>query len=308
MMGGAMFRSDAGPLAVADQRRAEHVTTLVTRRNDWRACSRVVLIATAVALVSAICVIAYANFLSAKGMSASTLSLLAVLLAATLSSIAGFAFSAVCGVMLLQIMSDPVKIVEVMIVCSIAIQSVSVAVLWRHIDWRSLVMFLVGGIIGLPIGVWLLLHVGQFWFKEAIGGLLIAYAAFRLLRRPWVVRSNSSLADAGIGFLGGITGGLAGFPGAAVTIWCGMRGWDKQRQRGVYQPFILLMQILALLLIELMRSIPHGAGSGLGPAMFVPPALLGTWLGLVIFRRLSDRSFGMVVNLLLLVSGVGLLV
>jgi uncharacterized protein len=308
MMGGAMSRSDAGRLAVADQRRAEHVETLVTPRIDWRACSRVVLIATAVALVSATCVIAYARLLSMEGISASTLCLLAVLLAATLSSIAGFAFSAVCGVMLLQIMSDPVKIVEVMIVCSIAIQSVSVAVLWRHIDWRSLLKFLAGGVIGLPMGVWLLLHVGQFWFKEAIGGLLIAYAALRLLQRPCVVRSHSSLADAGVGFLGGITGGLAGFPGAAVTIWCGMRGWDKQRQRGVYQPFILFMQILALLLIGLMRSIPHGAGLDLGPAMFVPPALLGTWLGLAMFRRLSDQGFGLAVNLLLFASGVGLLV
>jgi hypothetical protein len=36
-------------------------------------------------------------------------------------------------------------------------------------------------------------------------------------------------------------GGLAEFPGAFVTIWCGLNGWDKARQRGVYQPFILGM-------------------------------------------------------------------
>ena len=304
-----MFRSDAGRLAIVHQRCAGHLTTGVTARINWCACSRVVLAATAVALLSIAVVVAYATLLSAEGRSASTLCLLAVLLAATLSSIAGFAFSAVCGVMLLQIMSDPIQVVEVMIVCSIAIQSVSVAVLWRDIDWRRLVIFLAGGVIGLPIGVWLLLHLEQLWFKEAIGGLLIAYAAFRLLRRPWEVRSNSSVADACIGFLGGITGGLAGFPGAAVTIWCSMRNWDKRRQRGIYQPFILFMQVLALLLIEFMRSsIPLGAGLGLDPVMFVPPALLGTWLGLGIFRRLSDQGFGLVVNLLLLVSGVGLLV
>ena len=304
-----MFRSDAGRLAIIHQRCAGHLTTRVTARINWCACSRVVLAATAVALLSIAAVVAYAMLLSAEGISASTLCLLAVLLAATLSSIAGFAFSAVCGVMLLQIMSDPIQVVEVMIVCSIAIQSVSVAVLWRDIDWRRLVIFLAGGVIGLPIGVWLLLHLEQLWFKEAIGGLLIAYAAFRLLRRPWVVRSNSSLADACIGFLGGITGGLAGFPGAAVTIWCSVRNWDKRRQRGIYQPFILFMQVFALLLIEFMRSsIPLGAGLGLDPVMFVPPALLGTLLGLGIFRRLSDQGFGLVVNLLLLVSGVGLLV
>ncbi|HME20934.1 MAG TPA: sulfite exporter TauE/SafE family protein [Acetobacteraceae bacterium] len=262
------------------------------------------------AVVSTAFVFVYAALLSLEGIPASTLALLAVLLAATLASVAGFAFSAICGVMLLQIMNDPVQVVEVMIVCSIAIQSVSVAMLWRDIDWRRVMILLAGGIVGLPIGVWLLLHLGHLWFKEAIGGLLIAYAALRLLRRPWVLESGSDLADTCIGFLGGITGGLAGFPGAAVTIWCGMKGWDKRRQRGIYQPFILVMQVVALLLIHFMRSssVARSVGLGLDPLQFVPVALLGTWFGLVIFRRLSDRSFALSVNLLLLVSGVGLLV
>jgi uncharacterized membrane protein YfcA len=116
--------------------------------------------------------------------------------------------------------------------------------------------------------------------------------------------------DACVGFLGGITGGLAGFPGATVTIWCGMRGWDKRRQRGIYQPFILLMQVLALLLIQIMRpSVTRSVGPSLVPLVeFVPVALLGTWFGLAIFRRLSDRTFTLAVNLLLLASGFGLLV
>ena len=97
-----MFRSDAGRLAIVHQRCAGHLTTRVTAPINWCACSRVVLAATAVALLSIAVVVAYAMLLSAEGISASTLCLLAVLLAATLSSIAGFAFSAVCGVMLLQ--------------------------------------------------------------------------------------------------------------------------------------------------------------------------------------------------------------
>jgi uncharacterized membrane protein YfcA len=196
-----------------------------------------------------------------------------------------------------------------MITCSIAIQSVSVLVLWRDIDWRRLVIFLAGGIIGLPVGVWLLLNLGPLWFKEAIGKLLVVYAAFRMLKRSWILESDRNVADAFCGFLGGITGGLAGFPGAAVTIWCGMRGWDKRRQRGIYQPFILSMQVLALVLIRFMlSSVTHGGGLDLDLLQFVPAALLGTSFGLAIFRRLSDRSFALTVNVLLLASGVGLLV
>jgi uncharacterized protein len=300
---------DAACLAAARQLRAEHVWMLVARRFAWRIQPRDLVTVIAAALASAVLIIAYATLLSREGVPASVPALSAVLLAATLSSIAGFAFSAVCGVMLLHLMSDPVQVVEIMMVCSIAIQSVSVVILWRDIDWRHLMTFVAGGIVGLPLGVWLLLHLGHVWFKEAIGVLLTAYAAYVLLKRPLTVELDGGLADGCVGFLGGITGGLVGFPGAAVTIWCGMRGWEKRRQRGIYQPFILIMQALALLLIQVMRSsvAPH-AGLGLDPLQFIPAALLGTWFGLVIFKRLSDRGFALTVNLLLLVSGVGLLV
>jgi uncharacterized membrane protein YfcA len=299
----------AGLIAAAHQRRVEYLSTLDETRVNWRVRPGIVFVPSATVLASAALVIAYAKLLSWEGVPASALALSAVLLAATLSSIAGFAFSAICGAMLLYIIRDPVQVVVVMMICSIAIQSLSVAVLWRHISWRSLSTFLAGGVVGLPVGVWLLLHLGSAWLKDAVGALLMAYAAYGLLMRPLTIRSDSNMADMCVGFFGGVTGGLAGFPGAAVTIWCSMRGWDKQRQRAIYQPFILIMQVLALSLIQLSRSsVTLAAGASLDLLQFVPVALLGAWFGLVIFRRLSDRLFALTVNLLLLGSGIGLLV
>jgi uncharacterized membrane protein YfcA len=128
---------------------------------------------------------------------------------------------------------------------------------------------------------------------RAIGGLLTVYAIYALCRRPVSIQWGGNVADACVGFVGGVTGGFAGFPGAATAIWCGMRGWDKRRQRGIYQPFILIMQ----------ASIARGSGYGLELFQFIPVALLGTWFGMSIFKRLSDHSFTRVPNLLLLVSG-----
>jgi uncharacterized membrane protein YfcA len=121
-------------------------------------------------------------------------------------------------------MDDAVYAVQVMIVCSIAIQMFSVAALWRSIDWRSLPVFLIGGVLGVPAGVYLLLHLQAGVYRNVIGGLLIAYGARVLLRWPTRPFRTGPLADACAGFLGGITGGLAGFPGAFVTIWCGLKG------------------------------------------------------------------------------------
>ncbi|MFZ0019457.1 MAG: hypothetical protein WAL10_19185, partial [Acetobacteraceae bacterium] len=62
------------------------------------------------ALVSAAILVAYATLLPRDSLPSTVPALCAVLLASTLSSIAGFAFSAICGVMLLHMMSDPLQV------------------------------------------------------------------------------------------------------------------------------------------------------------------------------------------------------
>ena len=246
--------------------------------------------------------------LSAHGIDSGAIALVVVLAASTVSSIAGFAFSALCGALLFHVMGDPIYVVQVMIVCSIAIQLLSVTSLWRSIDWRSLPVFLAGGILGVPAGAYLLLHLASGAYRAVIGGLLIAYGSYLLLRRQARPLRTGPLTDACAGFLGGVTGGLVGFPGAFVTIWCGLKGWDKARQRGVYQPFILIMQPVALTVIGLMRS-TSAASAPLDwkTFAFVPAALLGAWFGLRIFKRLSDRQFDFAVSALLAASGIGLM-
>jgi uncharacterized membrane protein YfcA len=97
-------------------------------------------------------------------------------------------------------------------------------------------------------------------------------------------------------------------PGAFVAIACSLKDWDRARQRAVYQPFILIMQPLALLSIHLMRpTSPAATPLDLRTLAFVPAALLGAWFGLRIFKRLSDRQFSIAVSILLILSGGALI-
>lgn len=245
--------------------------------------------------------------LSAQGVHDAVYPMIAVFAASIVSSIAGFAFSALSGALLFHLMDSQVHAVHVMIVCSIAIQILSVATLWRTIQWRCLRIFLIGGLLGVPAGVYLLLHLPGTAYRTVIGGLLIVYGSYLLLRRPVRPLEAGRVSDICAGMLGGVTGGLAGFPGAFATIWCGLKGWGKAHQRGVYQPFILAMQPVTLIAIHLMRpsSLPQ-AQLDWKVLAFVPAALLGAWFGLRIFRHLSDRQFDLVVNALLIASGLGL--
>jgi uncharacterized membrane protein YfcA len=69
------------------------------------------------------------------------------------------------------------------------------------------------------------------------------------------------------------------------------------------------MQPVSLIAIHLMRPASSTAAQLDWNALaFIPAALLGTWFGLRIFRRLSDRQFQIAVNLLLVAAGAGLMV
>jgi hypothetical protein len=227
--------------------------------------------------------------------------------AAALSSVAGFAFSAICGALLFHVM-PPVLAVQLMMVCSIAIQGLSVLALRHTIDWRVLSRFLLGGLFSIPLGVYLLLNLDAAIYCRVLGGFLVAYGTFMLVRPTARLQFRRGWVDGLVGLLGGITGGFAGFPGAFVTIWCGLQGWDKDRQRGVYQPFILIMQALALTTIALVAtgSSRRLHPMGIGVLAYVPAALLGTWCGLGWYRRLSDVQFTAAVNLLLIAAGAAL--
>jgi uncharacterized membrane protein YfcA len=262
------------------------------------------------ALASVLGVVAYGGVLLRFGFSeASVATMAAVGVAALASGIAGFAFSAICGAILFQFRHDTVGVVEIMLICSIANQSLSVWLLRRDISLLTLAPFVAGGVIGVPLGVWLLLHLNAGTFKAALGVILVGYALYMLLRRPVTLPGTSLATDVVAGAIGGMVGGFAATPGAAVSIWCGMKGWDKRQQRAVFQPFILLTQFVVLAAIGLMHA-KGGASVAIPPIAWacVPAGLLGTWWGMELFKRLSDWQFAKAVNVLLVVSGIGLVV
>ena len=227
-----------------------------------------------------------------------------MLLAALVSSIAGFAFSALAGSALAYLGLDPVRAVQAMVVCSTASQLYAVWNIRDSIRWTPLWPMIAAGIITVPLGVWLLRHVDCSFYAVGLGLFLTAYGCYVVMRREnRVVRGNAWL-DAAVGTLGGITGGLAGFPGAFATIWCSMRGWDKLRQRATYQPYILVMQIVTIGCLWWQAPAQVSVAQDL---TFVPFALLGAIGGLAVFQRLTNKQFHGAVSILLIVSGVGLL-
>jgi uncharacterized membrane protein YfcA len=226
-----------------------------------------------------------------------------IFVCATISSIAGFAFSAISGSMLLHVVRDPVEAVQIMLVASIALQAYSVWALRRTIRLRELLPYFAGGAATVAPGAYLLLNTPTTVYLLALGGFLTAYGIYMLLGSPLRLERNTLAGRVVAGALGGITGATAAFPGAFVTIWCAAHGWDKQRQRAIYQPFILGMQVVTLIMLALFAP-PAGMRPDL--LQYVVPAILGAHLGLMVFSMLSSAQFNKVVSAFLVVSGAAM--
>jgi len=227
-----------------------------------------------------------------------------VMLAALVSSIAGFAFAALAGSALAYLRFDPVEAVMTMALCSIAMQAYAVWQLRAAIRWRALAPMLAAGAIATPIGVALLLHIDVRLYAAVLGAIVTAYGVYVLLRRRIRAVSGAPWIDVLVAAVGGVVGGLSSAPGLAMTVWCSMRGWDKERQRAVYQPFILAMQLVTVACLA--ASSPPNADAW-RHASLVPFALMGSIGGFALYRRLSTGQFQAALSLLLVVSGVGLL-
>ena len=222
---------------------------------------------------------------------------------AVVSGLMGFAFSAVAGAIVLHVL-PPIEAVPLMMACSSVTQAVSLFALRDTMMWRGSSMLIAGGALGMLPALYLLCHVDARAFRIGFGTFLVGYAALMLLRpvAACAQEAPGRLRDAIIGFGGGLVGGLTAMPGALPVIWCNLRGVPKDRQRGLVQPYIAAMQLLALALLLWRNGISREALLNL--TIGLPALAAGATLGVVLFRRIDDARFRRVVLAVLLFAGI----
>jgi uncharacterized membrane protein YfcA len=220
------------------------------------------------------------------------------------SGLAGFGTALMALGIWLYVLPPSVAVTLVLI-CSIVGQTATMPSFWRSIDFSLVWPFVVGGLAGVPLGTLLVAHADPAIFKLSVGALLLVFpVALYLNGAPKALDFGGRIADAAIGFAGGILGGLAGLSGVLPTLWATVRGWGKDERRGLFQTYNWTVLMVALCLQAATGFITVEV---LWLALLaLPGTILGAWLGARTYRMLSDRNFRDVVLGLLFLSGVGL--
>jgi uncharacterized membrane protein YfcA len=203
---------------------------------------------------------------------------------------------------------DPPQAVAVVVSLSVL---TSLPGLWlvRHAifaNQRRLARFLIPALAGIPIGVSILSVIDPQTLKLTIAGFLILYGGFFSLRRalPRFVRPTP-VADAGVGFIGGVLGGAASLSGALPTMWCSMRPWPKAETRAVLQPYNFA--VLGLTAGALLFGGAFTRETWLPLMVALPVSLAASQIGIAVFKRLPDDAFRRLLIALTLVSGLALM-
>lgn len=176
----------------------------------------------------------------------------------------------------------------------------------RGVDLRSLAPYCLGGLAGVPLGVLLLPHLDITLFKGGLGALLLIWCPAMLFARNLPkITFGGRIADAVIGLGGGVLGGLGGFTGTVPTLWCTLRGYDRDAQRAIIQNFNLAMLSVTVATYLITGVVTASMMPML--AIVLPSMLIPAFLGTRVYLGISETAFRRVVLLLLTLSGMALL-
>lgn len=228
------------------------------------------------------------------------------IVAGFVQGLSGFAF----GMVALSFWAwavDP-KLAAALAVCgALTGQVVAAATVRRGFDGRVLAPFLAGGLTGIPVGLLLLPRMDVSLFKAFLGGLMVVWCPLMIFsNRIPRITAGGHAANAMAGSLGGVMSAMGGFAGVIPTLWCTLRGYERDSQRAIIQNFNL--SILAVTFVTYMATGLISRETLPTLALVIPAMLVPSLLGARLYIGISDLAFRRVVLGLLTASGMALLV
>lgn len=167
--------------------------------------------------------------------------------------------------------------------------------------------YLIAGLVGVPLGTWLLNIVEAETFRILLGIFLIIWCPLMLLN-PQItsIQHSGKTVDASIGLIGGVLGGLGGFCGSVPSAWLMLKQLPKEQQRYILRHFNFAIQVftLAAYLFQGTLNQSHLPYLALLILAVSIPAILGARL----FHHISEQRFKQIVLGLLFSSGCFLLI
>jgi uncharacterized membrane protein YfcA len=229
------------------------------------------------------------------------LSLCAVFVAAFIRGISGFGFALILAPVLLLLLNSK-SVVVVNLFLGIITNIIVVAYTIRRLDLKRILPMTVAGLLGIPLGTWIIVFIQPSTLKILVGGVIIFFAAPMAIgfTRPF---KKETAAGGVSGFISGILVSSTSLGGPPVVLFMHNQKWLKEDIYQAQAAYFLITNIFALAALYVSGLVDTQVivfSTSLTPAL-----LVGMFLGIVAFRKIDQRAFRILS--LVIVIGAGIL-
>ena len=223
--------------------------------------------------------------------------LVSVLFAAGLvCGVTGFGFGLVAMGILVTMM--PVQDATVIVcVASLLISALNAWTVRESIRWREIAPLLVTAIPAVGAGVYLLTRLDTHVLQMGVAAMILTGCVVTLWAPRRALVSGPVPWAYVAGALGGTFGGALGTGGPPVVLYALLRGWDKSGTKSAIAMFFVISNLWRLALL-IATGVAKKEMIQTGALMLVP-VMLASYLGTLVFARLSTPVFRYTVMALL---------
>lgn len=226
----------------------------------------------------------------------------ASLFAAIVSGAAGFGGA----LLLLPVVTNIVGVkaaIPILTIAQIIGNASRVAFNWRELKWKPIFLFLLTAMPFAMVGSYLFSIIDAHKIKAGVGLLLILLVIYRRFYRKTSHTSEKGMLIGGgvTGFISGIAGS-AGPLGAAFFLGLGLTPTAYIASEALTAFFMHVVKITMYNRLAFLGQQELVIGLFVGVAM-----IIGSWLGKMIIVRLPQKTFILIVEALLVISGIQLI-
>ncbi|MCG7337599.1 sulfite exporter TauE/SafE family protein [Sporosarcina sp. ACRSM] len=224
-----------------------------------------------------------------------------VLIASILQSSTGFGFSIMATPFLLMLFR-PQEAIQINIILSLIISISLIFKIHKEIDFILLKRFVVGSIVGVPLGIFIFVTLNINALKLGVSLLLMLLTL--LLICNFKIQSTA-FRDFIVGGVSGILTTSIGMPGPPLLLYLTGTDTEKGKLRATTLAFYLFIYFVSLL----TQIIFTGTNQVIWQSSLyaIPLVFVGLFLGQIIFKWLNQQFFRVLTYILLMIAGISLL-
>ncbi|MTI46734.1 sulfite exporter TauE/SafE family protein [Sporosalibacterium faouarense] len=226
--------------------------------------------------------------------------LIIIFLAGMIQGITSFGFS-LLAVPLLGLFLPLQIVVPMLVIYSLFLNSIILFNVKNHVNLRKIAILVIAGIIGTPLGTYLLKALDENILKVSVG-IIVTLSAVAFLRGFKIHVKNEKLSFIPVGFISGLLNGSVSLSGPPIILFLTNQGVEKQTFRANLTSYFWVLNLITIptyIVSDLITKDVITYTSYLFPAL-----IIGVLSGIKIGNKVDEGLFKKMTLVLIVFMGV----